>query len=186
MFFGMSYRTVEVEIDHGHLSPKGTEALPEKASGLLIILDPVPLSQPRPIGLAQGQFTVPDDFNAPLRKTFCRRLKANENSARHLRILWLVSGNAKLSPTVSAAVRDSAHPSGSGSTAFDDRRVSGHRVPRTARTGNEKMLSRHEFLRNMGSMIVFVSWITSSASVIALVDGSISELRILSAFRKFC
>jgi hypothetical protein len=62
----MSYLTVEVEIDHGHVSAKGIEALPEKASGLLTILDPAPLSGSRPIGLAKGQFTVPDDFNAPL------------------------------------------------------------------------------------------------------------------------
>jgi hypothetical protein len=62
----MSYRTLEVDIDHGRVSPKGAEALPEKAFGLLTILNPPPLSQPRPIGLAKGQFTVPDDFNAPL------------------------------------------------------------------------------------------------------------------------
>jgi hypothetical protein len=62
----MSYLTLEVEIDHGRVSPKGAEALPEKASGLLTILHPPPLSQSRPIGLAKGQFTVPDDFNAPL------------------------------------------------------------------------------------------------------------------------
>ena len=62
----MSYLTLEVEIDHGRVSSKGAEALPEKASGLLTILNPQPLSQPRPIGLAKGQFTVPDDFNAPL------------------------------------------------------------------------------------------------------------------------
>jgi hypothetical protein len=62
----MSYLTLEVEIDHGRVSPKGTEALPEKASGLLTILNPPPLSQLRPIGLAKGEFTVPDDFNAPL------------------------------------------------------------------------------------------------------------------------
>ena len=61
----MSYRTLEVEIDHGHVSVKGAEILPEKASGLLTILNP-PLSHPRPIGLAKGQFTVPDDFNTPL------------------------------------------------------------------------------------------------------------------------
>jgi hypothetical protein len=61
----MSYLTLEVDIDHGRVSPKGAEALPEKASGLLTILNPPPLSQPRPIGLAKGQFTVPDDFNAP-------------------------------------------------------------------------------------------------------------------------
>jgi hypothetical protein len=62
----MSYRTVEVEIDHGRVSAKGAEGLPAKASGLLTILDSTPLLQPRPIGLAKGQFTVPDDFNAPL------------------------------------------------------------------------------------------------------------------------
>ena len=33
----MSYLTVEVEIDHGHVSPKGAETLPDKASGLLTI-----------------------------------------------------------------------------------------------------------------------------------------------------
>jgi hypothetical protein len=62
----MSYVTVEVEIEHGRILPRGTEALPEKVSGLLTILNPPPLSQARPIGLAKGQFTVPDDFNAPL------------------------------------------------------------------------------------------------------------------------
>ena len=62
----MSYVTLEVEIDHGRVSPKGAEPLPEKASALLTILNPPTLSQPRPIGLAKGQFTVPDDFNAPL------------------------------------------------------------------------------------------------------------------------
>jgi hypothetical protein len=62
----MSYLTVEVEIDHGRISPKGAEALPEKASGLLTILNPPTLAEPRPVGLAKGQFTVPDDFNAPL------------------------------------------------------------------------------------------------------------------------
>ena len=33
----MSYLTVEVEIDHGHVSSKGADALPDKASGLLTI-----------------------------------------------------------------------------------------------------------------------------------------------------
>ena len=64
----MSYLTLEVDIDHGRVSPKGAEVLPEKASGLLTILNPAPLSQPRPIGLAKGEFSVPDDFNAPLPK----------------------------------------------------------------------------------------------------------------------
>ena len=62
----MSYVTVEVEIDHGKVLPKGAEALPDKGSGLLTILASTPLIQLRPIGLARGQFAVPDDFNAPL------------------------------------------------------------------------------------------------------------------------
>ena len=62
----MSYLTVEVELDHGHVVSKGAESLPEKASGLLTILDPTPLPHLRPIGLAHGQFTVPEDFNTPL------------------------------------------------------------------------------------------------------------------------
>ncbi len=62
----MNYLTVEVEIDHGHILPKGAEILPDKASGLLTIPVPAPLRQPRPSGLAKGQFTVPNDFNAPL------------------------------------------------------------------------------------------------------------------------
>jgi hypothetical protein len=35
----MSYRTVEVEIDRGHVLAKGAESLPEKVSGLLTILN---------------------------------------------------------------------------------------------------------------------------------------------------
>jgi len=62
----MTYRTVEVEVDHGRVLPKGADVLPEKGSGLLTILTSAPVFQPRPIGLAKGQFTVPDDFNDPL------------------------------------------------------------------------------------------------------------------------
>ncbi|MHB8524295.1 MAG: hypothetical protein ACYDH9_26545 [Limisphaerales bacterium] len=62
----MSYLTVEVEIDHGRVSSKGAETLPEKASGLLTILNPPAVTQPRPSGLAKGRFAVPDSFNAPL------------------------------------------------------------------------------------------------------------------------
>jgi len=36
----MSYRTVEVELDHGHVLAKGAESLPEKACGLLTIFQP--------------------------------------------------------------------------------------------------------------------------------------------------
>jgi len=62
----MTYRTLEVEIDHGRVVSKNAEALPDQASGLLTILTPPSSSQTRPIGLAKGLFTVPDDFNAPL------------------------------------------------------------------------------------------------------------------------
>jgi len=58
--------TVEVEIDHGRVSSKGGESLPEKASGLLTIFPPTPALKLRPFGLAKGRFMVPDDFNAPL------------------------------------------------------------------------------------------------------------------------
>jgi hypothetical protein len=34
----MNLITLEVEIDHGRIVPKGTELLPDKASGLLTIL----------------------------------------------------------------------------------------------------------------------------------------------------
>ena len=68
----MSYLTLEVEIDHGCVSPKGAELLPEKANGLLTILGPPSISQPRPVGLAKGQLTVPDDFNAPLPEDMLR------------------------------------------------------------------------------------------------------------------
>ena len=65
-FAAMSYTTLEVEIEHGRIVPKEPQKLPEKGSGLLTILTPLPPAAPRPIGLAKGEFTVPDDFNAPL------------------------------------------------------------------------------------------------------------------------
>jgi uncharacterized repeat protein (TIGR03803 family) len=37
LFYAMSYLTVKVEIEHGHVLAKGAESLPEKASGLLAI-----------------------------------------------------------------------------------------------------------------------------------------------------
>lgn len=36
----MSYVTMEVEIDHGRVVSKGPEQLPDKAAGLLTILQP--------------------------------------------------------------------------------------------------------------------------------------------------
>ena len=69
----MSFLTVEVEIDHGRISPRGTEALPEKAVGLFTILSPEQMKSgthatnlQRPQGLARGLFTVPDNFNEAL------------------------------------------------------------------------------------------------------------------------
>lgn len=64
----MSYVTVEVEIDHGRIVARGPEALPEKGSGLLTILQPGSPAQAaqRPYGLARGDFRVPADFNSPL------------------------------------------------------------------------------------------------------------------------
>lgn len=70
----MSYLTFEVQIDHVRVSAKGTEILPEEGSGLLTILNPPSFSRPRPISLAKGQFTVPDDFNAPLPEEVMRTL----------------------------------------------------------------------------------------------------------------
>jgi hypothetical protein len=38
----MSYQTVEVELDGGHVQPCGAETLPEKARALLTILSAAP------------------------------------------------------------------------------------------------------------------------------------------------
>jgi len=38
----MSYITLEIEIDHGRVVAKGTDQLPDKATGLLTILHPAP------------------------------------------------------------------------------------------------------------------------------------------------
>jgi len=38
----MSYITLEVEIDHGRVVPRGADKLPERGSGLLTILEPGP------------------------------------------------------------------------------------------------------------------------------------------------
>jgi hypothetical protein len=42
----VSYLTVEVEIDHGHVLAKGPESLPEKASGLLTIFQSDAVNRP--------------------------------------------------------------------------------------------------------------------------------------------
>ena len=63
---------MEVEIVQGRLVAQGGEALPDKARGLLTILSSPASPQDRPIGLARGQFLVPDDFNAPLPEEILR------------------------------------------------------------------------------------------------------------------
>ena len=47
----MSYLTLEVEIDHGRVLPRGPEGLPEKGSGLLTILETVstPVASAKPL-----------------------------------------------------------------------------------------------------------------------------------------
>ncbi len=76
----MSYTTLEVDIEHGRIVPKEPEMLPMKGSGLLTILNrPLntpALAAPRPIGMARGEFTVPDDFNAPLSDDILRGFEA--------------------------------------------------------------------------------------------------------------
>jgi hypothetical protein len=62
----MNYLTVEVEIDHGRIVARGSEKLPDKATALLTILQPTEAGVQRPYALAKDEFTVPDDFNAPL------------------------------------------------------------------------------------------------------------------------
>ena len=43
----MSYQTVEVDLDRGHVRPSGSETLPEKARALLTILTSTPRRQTR-------------------------------------------------------------------------------------------------------------------------------------------
>jgi hypothetical protein len=71
----MNRLTMEVEIEHGQIVPSEPAKLPENGSGYLTIYDSTlpeaglratPRTEPRPIGLAKGEFTVPDDFNVPL------------------------------------------------------------------------------------------------------------------------
>lgn len=70
----MCYLTLEVEIDHGRITAKEPEKLPEKASGLLTILrsEDAKDNEPRPFGLAKGKFVVPEDFNDPLPEEILR------------------------------------------------------------------------------------------------------------------
>ena len=80
----MSYVTVEVEIDNGRIVPREPAKLPNRGKGFLTILNstlppagvnPTTRKEPRPIGLAKGEFTVPDDFNAPLPEEVLREFE---------------------------------------------------------------------------------------------------------------
>lgn len=51
----MSYITLEVEIDHGRVVPRGAEKLPERGSGLLTNLEPETRSVPTITPLAAFQ-----------------------------------------------------------------------------------------------------------------------------------
>lgn len=62
----MNFTTLEAEMGHGHIVAKEPQELPETGSGLLTIFPTSDLVAPRPMGVARGEFTVPDDFNAPL------------------------------------------------------------------------------------------------------------------------
>jgi hypothetical protein len=62
----VSFRTIAVELDHGHILPWDRAFLPPKAAGLLTILTPTQPDQPRPNGLVEGLFKVANDFNDPL------------------------------------------------------------------------------------------------------------------------
>jgi hypothetical protein len=72
---GMSYLTVEVKIDHGRIIATEPDKLPQFGSALLTILDSAPphtKPEPRPYGLAKGEFVVPDNFNDPLLEEILR------------------------------------------------------------------------------------------------------------------
>ena len=75
---GMSYVTVEVEIDHGRIVAKEPDKLPQKGAALLTILSGGGAfdQTPRPFGLAKGEFVVPQDFNAPLPEEVLRGFEA--------------------------------------------------------------------------------------------------------------
>ncbi len=61
----MSYKTVEVELVSGHVTPKGTETLPARAHALLTILQPNgEVSQPAHTDAGSGlrRFLSTPDF----------------------------------------------------------------------------------------------------------------------------
>ena len=79
----MSYKTVEVELDHGRVRPRNGDTLPEHASALLTILNPpVPAvgttPGPRTAGLERllksTDFSLtPEQFRASMEADFWER-----------------------------------------------------------------------------------------------------------------
>jgi hypothetical protein len=66
---GVSYKTVEVELENGHVRPSGAESLPDRAHGLLTLLDHGTSTSARTCGeLAERWATLdtlpPDEANA--------------------------------------------------------------------------------------------------------------------------
>ena len=61
-------RTVKAVIDeHGKVELLEPVALSDKRQALVTILEDKPTQELRPFGLCKGEFSVPDDFDAPLR-----------------------------------------------------------------------------------------------------------------------
>ena len=60
-------RTVKAVMDeHGHIELLEPVTLNAKTRVLVAILEDEPAKELRPYGLCEGEFTVPDNFNAPL------------------------------------------------------------------------------------------------------------------------
>ena len=60
-------RTVRAIMDeHGHIELLEPVTLDAKTQVLVTILEEEPTKELRPYGLCEGEFTVPDDFDAPL------------------------------------------------------------------------------------------------------------------------
>jgi hypothetical protein len=76
----VTFRTLEVELDHGQVRPQGWETLPAKARALLTLLPPAPPAAPAPGNapaaglrrfLAQPDFPLtPEQFQASMTADF--------------------------------------------------------------------------------------------------------------------
>jgi hypothetical protein len=79
----MDYLTLEVEIDHGKISPKGSLPLPEKAIGLLTIFSPaLTAAEQQLVGQIPKSDLVADVANLR-RATFLQTL---ESLQKHLKL----------------------------------------------------------------------------------------------------